>query len=88
MPAKLILTRKGEMINRRQQYKVLIDGKEAGLIKNDDSQEFVLEPGIHELQLKFSWMTSPVSTVNLQEGKNTYLKARSGMKHFTALYFI
>lgn len=76
------------MINRRQPFKVLIDGVETGAVKSDDSQEFLLEPGEHVLQVKVSWMSSAEIPINLQEGKNTYLKVRSGMKYYTALYFI
>lgn len=36
MSSKIILARKDEFINRRQRFKVLIDGNEAGLIKNDN----------------------------------------------------
>jgi hypothetical protein len=86
MEAKLILTRKGTVLNRRQRFKVLIDGIEAGQIKNDDTEEFILEPGVHTLQCKVSWMTSQVETLTLADGSNTYRGVSSGLKFIVPLY--
>jgi hypothetical protein len=88
MAAKLILTRKGSMVNRRQRFKVLIDGVEAGQIKNDDTEEFTLSPGQHTLQCKISWMSSAVETVDLKDGVNTYLNVKDAMKFIVPLYFM
>lgn len=88
MPAKLILTRKASILNRRQRYKVLIDGVEAGQIKNDDTEEFILPAGTHTLQCKINWMGSQVQTVELKDGANTYLNVSSGLKFIVPLYFM
>jgi hypothetical protein len=88
MSAKLILTRKASLLNRRQRFKVLIDGVEAGQIKNDDTEEFTLEPGVHTLQCKLNWMTSSIETVTLKDGVNTYLSVSSGLKFIVPLYFL
>ncbi|MCW3113577.1 MAG: hypothetical protein JWR18_1973 [Segetibacter sp.] len=88
MAAKLILTRNGAVFNRRQRFKVLIDGAEAGQIKNDDTREFTLEPGDHSVQCKLYWMTSQVETVNLKDGANTYLTVSNGLKFIVPLYFL
>lgn len=88
MASKIILTRKGEFINRRQRFRVFINGKEAGLIKNDDTEEYELEPGTYTVQCKFNWMSSPVHTVDVKEGVNTYLKVLNGMKYYLPLYIM
>ena len=88
MTSKLILTRKGQWLNRRQNYKVIIDGKEAGSIKNDDSQEFELEPGIHSINCKINWMSSGEKTFEIANGKNTYLAVNSAMKFYMPLYIL
>ena len=88
MAGKLILTRKGTMINRRQQFKVLIDGVEAGKIKNDDTEEFALATGTHTIQCKVNWMSSQVETFQLHENGNTYLSVSSGMKFIVPLYIM
>lgn len=88
MASKLILTRKGQWLNRRQIYKVMIDGVEAGRIKNDDSQEFELEPGIHSINCKINWMSSGEKTFEIANGKNTYLSVNSAMKLYMPLYIL
>ena len=88
MSSKLILTSKGEFINRRQRFKVFIDGKEVGLIKNDDSEEYELPAGIHLLQCKLNWMSSPGYTVNVKEGENSYVSVSNGMKYYFPLYIL
>lgn len=88
MASKLILTRKGEWINRRQRFKVFINNKEAGLIKNGDTQEYELEPGTHTLQCKINWTSSPVHTVEIKQGINTFLSVSNGMKYIVPLYIM
>ena len=88
MEAKIILTRKGSILNRRQHFKVLIDGVEAGQIKNDDTEEFALPAGVHTLQCKLNWMSSKVETVTLQDGVNIYRSVSSGLRFIVPLYFL
>ncbi|MDQ6812537.1 MAG: hypothetical protein M3040_02165 [Bacteroidota bacterium] len=88
MAAKLVLTRKGSLVNRRQRYKVLIDGSEAGQIKNDDTEEFILSPGQHTLQCKINWMSSAVETFDVAEGSNTYRSVTNGMKWIAPVYIM
>ncbi len=76
------------MLNRRQQYKVLVDGVEAGQIKNDDTQEFILEQGTHILQCKLNWMSSEAKTFTVNEGANTYLSVSSGLTFIAPLYIL
>lgn len=88
MPAKLILTRKGAVLNRRQTFKVLIDGVEAARIKNNDTLELPLQPGLHRVQCKINWKSSNIVTVDVKEGVNTYLSVSSGVKFIVPLYFL
>ena len=52
------------MVNRRQRYKVLIDGVEAGQIKNDDTEEYTLPAGSHTLQCRINWMSTLSKPLN------------------------
>lgn len=88
MTTKIILNRKPEFINKRRAFQFFIDGKEVSKIKNGGSEEFILEPGTHELQAKINWCSTEVLTVDLKEGETLFLKMRSGMKYFTAAYFL
>ncbi len=88
MTGKLILTRKGSMLNHRQHYTILIDGKEVGQIKNDDTEEIELLVGVHDIQCKINWMSSPVKQVTIKDGDKTFLQVSSGMKFIVPLYFM
>jgi hypothetical protein len=88
MASKLVLTRAGQMQNRRQLYKIFIDGAEAGAIKNDTSEEFELTPGSHTIQCKVNWMSSNQQSFTIKEGANTYLRVSNGMKFFLPLYIL
>lgn len=88
MASKLILTRKAEWFNRSQTYKVFINQNQVGSIKNGDTQEFELEPGVHNVQCKHNWMSSPVTTVIIQNNVNSYLQVSNGMKYIVPLYII
>ncbi|WP_315816908.1 hypothetical protein [Paraflavitalea speifideaquila] len=57
---KIILTRKGEWLNRARSYKVLIDEQKTGIIKNDGTEEYVVEPGKHSIRCTIDWCSSPV----------------------------
>lgn len=59
-----------------------------GTIDNEKTQEYELEPGIHSLQCKYNWMSSPEKTFEISEEKNTYLQVSNGMKYFLPLYII
>lgn len=88
MASKLILTRRGDWVNRRQLFKVFINEKQVGLIKKGDTQEYELEPGNYAVQCKLNWWTSPVHIVDIKEGTNTYLITGNGMKFIMPLYFM
>src|SRR4051812_47199772 len=88
MPGKLVLSRKSEFINRGKSFKIFIDEKEAGSIKNDGSEEFPLAAGIYNIQAKHNWMSSPVHTVNIKDGKSTFLKVGNGMRWYVPLYIL
>jgi hypothetical protein len=88
MAAKLILTRKGSMLNRRQPFRVFVDGVEAGQVKNDDTEEFTLTPGTHTVHAKISWMSSAVESIEIKEGENTYRTLGSGLKFIGPLYVL
>ncbi len=44
MATKIIINRKSESLNRLRGFKVFIDDKEVGAVKNGSSEEFVVEP--------------------------------------------
>jgi hypothetical protein len=86
MATKIIISRKSEWINRARGFKLFLDGNEMGKIANGGSEEYVVEPGVHSIQCKIDWCSSPELTVELKEGETKFLKASSGMKYYTVGY--
>jgi hypothetical protein len=88
MAGKIVVSRKRERINRRRSYKIIIDGKEVGAVKNESAEEFEVEVGIHHVQSKIDWCSSPSVEVDVKEGKNSYIIVKSGMKYYLPLLIL
>ena len=88
MPAKIIINRKSEWLNRLRPFKVFIDEKEVGSVKNGSSEEFVVEEGTHSVHIKFGLYKSISLTITLNKGGNKFLLTRNGMKYFWPLYIL
>lgn len=85
MANKIIINRKSEWRNRAFGFRVLIDGKEVGTIANGGSGEYPIEPGVHKLQCKIDWGSSPELELTLAEGETRFVQVGSGMKYYRAL---
>lgn len=79
---KIILTRRSEWLNRLRSYKIFIDDKEVGSIKNGSSDEFIITAGVHQIQCKIAWYSSPVFTINIEQGSVEYLIVKNGLKYY------
>jgi hypothetical protein len=88
MLAKIIINRKSEWLNRLRAFKVFIDDKEVGAVKNGSSEEFVVEEGTHNVHIKFGLYKSISLTITLNKGENKFLLTRNGMKYFWPLYIL
>ena len=86
MANKIIISRKSEWINRARGFKLFLDGKEMGKIANGVSEEYAVDPGVHTIQCKIDWCSSPELHVEVKEGETKFLKAGSGMKYYTVGY--
>lgn len=76
---KVIVSRSLEWMNKLRAYKVVINGTEAGSLKNGASEEFAVQPGANSIQCKVDWCSSQPFTVDVKEGETVYLRVRSGM---------
>jgi hypothetical protein len=83
---KLVLTRESEWLNRLRGYKVFIDGQKVGAVKNGDTEEFLVQPGMHTLTCKIDWCGSRDYKFEVKEGEVAYAHVRSGMRYW--LFFI
>lgn len=79
---KLVLTRKSEFVNRARAFKVIIDGQQAGTIKNGGAEEFHLAPGQHKIVCKVDWCSSGEYSIDIKEEEVIYLQVGSGMKYY------
>lgn len=79
---KLVLTRKSEFVNRARGFRVLIDGQQAGIIRNGGAEEFHLAPGQHQVICKIDWCSSREYSIDIREGETVYLQVGSAMKYY------
>ncbi|MBS1919519.1 MAG: hypothetical protein JST17_04620 [Bacteroidetes bacterium] len=77
---KIIIRRSSEWMNRLRNFKVIINGTEAGSLKNGATEEFSVEPGSNSIQCKVDWYSSKPFTIEVKEGETLYLRVGSGMK--------
>src|SRR5687767_7984917 len=85
--ATIELQRGSAYTDRLRAYKVLVDGREVGQIKNGQTESFTVEPGRHEVMLKIDWATSPPVTIDATPGATTRLSCRPRANPLTALYY-
>lgn len=95
--ATIKITRPDEYRSRWRNYKILIDGQNAGALATDETKQFPISPGTHTITARIDWCGSPDLTLSISgdETKNlevsgfTYSKW-SGWVNFgiILLYFI
>lgn len=66
--ATLQIQRSDERSNRRRNFKIIIDGAEAGTVENGELKSFQLSPGSHSVQATIDWCSSPEVNVYLADG--------------------
>ncbi len=61
--------------DRLRPYKVIIDGERSGTVADDHTEDFVVTPGEHIVQLKLDWTGSRAVHVDVQSGETAVLTA-------------
>ncbi|MFI5133734.1 MAG: hypothetical protein ACHQEB_05330 [Chitinophagales bacterium] len=79
---KIIVSRPSQWMYRLRTYKVFVNGKQVGTLKNGSSEEFIVEPGDNAVECKVDWYSSRAFTMNIQPGETVYLRVASGMKFY------
>lgn len=65
--------------DRMAAWRVMIDGREYGRIKNGQQAAFAVPPGAHELKLKTApWCSSPAQSVYVGPGQTAEFSAEPG----------
>ncbi|MBI1341357.1 MAG: hypothetical protein GC171_00335 [Terrimonas sp.] len=80
--ARIILNRKSEWVNNSRAYQFLIDGNVMSRVRNGESLEFQVEPGLHQFSCKAGWCGSEVIEMDIRENEIAYLVVSSGMKYY------
>jgi hypothetical protein len=80
--ARIIINRPSEWANRARPFKIMIDGEQAGIVKNGIAEEIKVAPGKHTVYCKVDWCSSKPFEVNLAAGETEYLEVKSGMKYY------
>jgi len=68
----LTIIRDSNATNGTRAYKVVLDGVVLGKIKNNQTLEFDLAPGHHELVLKIDWCRSNIVEFDTEDGNARY----------------
>ena len=77
---KIKIQRNDEFSNRMRNYKIFIDGKEAGIIANGETKEFETVAGQHTVTAKIDWCSSPDILINIGHNETKNLKV-GGFKY-------
>jgi len=66
--------------DRLRAYKVIVDGKTAGEIRNGETKEFPISSGQHELSLKIDWCGSKTIRFTVADGDVLTFDAKSNLR--------
>ena len=78
---KLVITRKSRWLNKLRGYSVWIDGEKKGVIRNGDTEEFLVAPGKHIVRCKVDWCSSRDYEFTVNEGEIAYVEVNPGMRY-------
>ena len=75
-------------MDRARAYKILVDGQEAGRVRNGQSVTIEVAPGAHQVQAAVDWARSPAVPVQLADGQEVRLRCRPRANPATALIWV
>ena len=86
MSAKIIINKKTGLLFRAASFSVYFDGKEVAQMLN--TKTFILEDaGMYAVQLKMKWLKTQTLIVKAEDGQETFLVIKSGLKYYSVLYW-
>jgi len=80
--SRLVVRRSSEWMNRARSFKIMVDGQQAGTVKNGQSEDIAIASGMHKLFCKVDWCSSREVEIQAKPGETTYLFVKSGMKYY------
>jgi hypothetical protein len=76
-PARITLRRRRALwMDIARAYKVVIDRRVVGRLRNGEEKTFLVEPGGHEVEIRIDWMGSPPLELDLAAGEEARLSCR------------
>ncbi len=74
--------------DRYRAYQVHLDGKIVGQISQDGELCVDISPGVHQLQLKIDWCSSPMISFEASEGSRTEIACGPNGHPMLALVYV
>jgi hypothetical protein len=78
--ALLRIVRDSGYADRLRAYKILVDGKTIGEIRDGETREFPISSGQHDLALKLDWCGSKTTQFAVVEGDALTFYAKSNLR--------
>ncbi len=88
MPRLVVHRSKSLWQDRARDYKVLVDGKEAGKVGSNCESTIELEPGTHTVRLQIDWCHSPEIRVSASPGEAIHLECGPNATPFLVLFYV
>jgi hypothetical protein len=91
--AILKITRENEYANRMRAIKIFVDNVLVGSIENNETKEFEIAAGSHEVQAKIDWCTSNKISFSVYQNDTKSFTMNSFAKNnplgiFATIYFV
>ena len=77
--ATIQLKRKKEFQSSVRDYQVFIDNNKIGTIRNNETKNFTISPGNHNMVIKIDWCSSPIFTFDIADGETINLQVEGEM---------
>jgi hypothetical protein len=83
------LTREADRyVDRTRAYRVLVDGERVGKIKAGETARYAVAAGMHRVQLRIDWCSSPTLEVDVPNGGHVALDCGPGAKFYNLFWII
>ena len=72
--ARLTIDRVHHYRDTVRAYQVRVDGDQIGRVRDDKSETFEIQPGIHEVRVRLMWLQSPAVELRVEAGDEVRLR--------------
>jgi hypothetical protein len=84
---RVTVARGSAYVDKARAYKVILDGTEAGRVKDGKSESFSVAAGPHELYVKVDWASSPTMRFDVAPGEDVRFMCRPNANALTAMFY-